>query len=379
VYALSAGEQTVRRADGATGSAVGPLVPVGPGPVVLAVGPAGSVLVLSNGLSAVPQEKRALTFVRTFVQSPAGRSDGRSPSGAGSSPTSVIPLEPDQSASPDGTRAASATGILASDGGEHAVATYDVYTGLGRARRLTLIDLRSGAVLRTHTINRPRYDYFYGLTLDDGPAEPVAYLALWNPQRQSGYVLAVNALSGSPVGQYSLRGAPASLTLGPVPRQVATEGPRGRWVYCVEAGPGPNGDPDARPHAEAIGWQLLGLKPTALTLQRQVPLREPPLWLTVPDDGGIAYAILSRDGQVGSTIVLRIELATGATAHLATLPAAARGLAVTADRMYTLDQEGGRLWAIDRRPSRVVRSTQIGRWPVSLVLAPSLSRAPAGG
>jgi hypothetical protein len=371
VYVLSARDRSVRRIDGASGRAVGAPLPAGPGPYDLAVGPTGSVLVLSNGLSKVSQEGRALTFILTFVQPPAGRPKGQSPSGAGASLASVIPLEPEQRVSPGGTRVVSATGLLASDGGAHAVAVYDVYTGQARVRRLALIDLRSGAVLRTHTINRSPDDYVYGLTLDDRSAAPVAYLAWWNPQRPAGAVLAVNARSGAPVGQYPLRGAPASLTLGPVPGEVASEGAGSRWVYCVEAVPGPTNDPDAGPHAEAIGWQLLGLQPTTLALQQQVPLREAPLRLTVPDAGGSAYAVLTRDGRVASRIVLRIELATGVATHLATLPAAARGLAVAADRLYTLDPEGGWLWAVDRRRGRVEQSTQVGRWPVSLVLGPS--------
>ena len=58
----------------------------------------------------------------------------------------------------------------------------------------------------------------------------------------------------------------------------------------------------------------------------------------------------------------------------ASVPAAARGLAVTADRICTLDPEGGRLWAIDRRRGHVVQSIQVGGWPVSLRLGPSRSR-----
>jgi len=142
----------------------------------------------------------------------------------------------------------------------------------------------------------------------------------------------------------------------------------------VEALSGPTSDPDAGPSAEALTWQLLGLQPTTLTLQHQVPLSAAPLWLTVSDEGATAYAILTRDGQAGSRIVLRIDLASGASARLATLPAAARGLAVTADRICTLDPEGGRLWAIDRRRGHVVQSIQVGGWPVSLRLGPSRSR-----
>ena len=245
LYVANSADGTVARLDGATGRPLGPPLPAGPAPGQLARGRDGSLLVLSAARDAA----RPLTRL-----APAG--DGRRVGGA-----------------PRGLARAGARGPprrrrRALRGGGRPGAG-------GRARPARRAALPADAGRRPRRRRRGHapavcgpHDLVTGLALDDGPAGPVAYLALWrtrpaapggDPAAPAGAagphrVVAVDARTGAPVAVLPLAGVPVLLALGPAP------GGLGRRLYAVERLAGPEDEaagrrrrPAARPPPDHPG------------------------------------------------------------------------------------------------------------------------------
>jgi hypothetical protein len=79
-------------------------------------------------------------------------------------------------------------------------------------------------------------------------------------------------------------------------------------------------------------------------------------------DGDTAYLVTATGPDV-----LALDVRSGRTRRLATLPAVGVDLAVTADRLYVSDANGNTGWAVDRRDGRRVDGVPVGRHPVRIV------------
>jgi hypothetical protein len=66
--------------------------------------------------------------------------------------------------------------------------------------------------------------------------------------------------------------------------------------------------------------------------------------------------------------VLQLDLPSGAAGPWLTLPARGRGFAVTSERVYVVDSDHDRLWAVHRRTGRIEQTVPVGRRPVSIAL-----------
>ena len=176
-------------------------------------------------------------------------------------------------------------GRLAGDGGRFAVVVDRVPRAPGPSRpaarrcRLTLVDVPAGAVVATTAVSGP-HEQVTGLALDDGPAGPVAYLALWRTPLDGpggahagagsgaagGHrVVAVHAQTGAIAAVFGLDGVPALVALGPAP------GRPDRRLYAVERLSGPEDEPPAPVRA-----RLLGLHPTTLEVESTGPSTSSP-------------------------------------------------------------------------------------------------------
>ena len=317
--------------DAGTGRPLGPPLPVGGRPWQLARGPAGSLLALSTG----PTAARPLTRV------------GRA--GAGWAPPVAWPGPAYEAR-------------LAGDGGRYAVvvdrAPAGPPTGPATAPaccRLTLVDVPAGGVAAAAAVGGP-HELVTGLALDDGPAGPVAYLALWRPgpgapgapgdpsgaAGAAGRVVAVDARTGAPVAVLPLGGKPVPLALGPAPGRL------GRRLYAVERLAGPEDEPPRPPRA-----RVLGLHPTTLEVESERPLDVLPTRLAVAADGAAAYALHDHS-------VTRLGLAGGPDRRLALLPARGLALAVAGDRVYVSSAYGPELWAFRRHDGRLLATLPVG-------------------
>jgi hypothetical protein len=352
LYVADAGG-TVTPRDAATGRAVGPPVPAGPAPWQMAPGPNGSLLVLPAG----SRFRDRLTFVPAAGTGGAAR---------------PVPIDPDAF----GT-------LLAGDGGPYAAVAYQV---LPPARTpqfvrpspcgLALVDLRTGTVARVHAPCGPN-DVPLGLALENGPTGPVAYLGLWRrpgeadgrPVPGGGRVVALHGLTGAALGAAPLAGLPVHLLVAPA------AGEAGRRLYAVEAVPDMSqadsrlGSPDQE-LAAADRWHLWRLHPATLDVETGVLLQHAPRWLAIAPDGAHAYALAGPGSFSTPSPVLHIDLTRGAWRLWARVPGSGLGgLAVTADRVYVPDTEGGALAVVDRRSGLVVRRLPAGRHPLAITLA----------
>jgi hypothetical protein len=273
--------------------------------------------------------------------------------------------------------------LLAGDGGDHALAAYqlpDAPGGPADARcRLVLVDLGTGDVTPPRTVCRGP-ESVVGLALDDPPGgDPVAYLAFWRAPATGdpdgceptpgGRIMAVRARTGSPVAVAPLDGVPDLLTLAPA-------GPTGRWLYAVEAAPIPGiGLPDECPYmthgkyvVNAGQWTVVRLAPDTLDVERRYSLRLRPSALAAAPDGDHAYAL------VPFTLVVDLDLVNGTVRPFAALADAPLGVAVAADRVYVSDPWADAVRVLDRRTGREVRVIPTGRAPIALALAGGAGR-----
>jgi hypothetical protein len=348
LYATNSMDGTVARLDAGSGRPLGPPLPAGPLPWQLAAGPEGSLL----ALSASPTASWPLTRL------------GRAGAGWAARPV----------AWPGPVREAR----LAGAGGRYAVVVDRAPGGpapdpaaASPGCRLTLVDVPAGAVAAAPraAVCGPR-DVPTGLALEDGPAGPVAYLALWRPPQPApaaalrppgaptapdaapNRVLAVQAQTGHPVAVLPLAGATGLVAGGPAP------GRQGRRLYAVERRSGPEDDP---PQVE--GARLLGLHPATLEIESERPLPFVPARLVVAPEGDAAYALHGHH-------LTRLALAGGPDGSVA-LPERGLALAVGRDRVYVSSAYGPQVWAFRRRDGRLVATLRAGPAPADLLLSPA--------
>ena len=207
-------------------------------------------------------------------------------------------------------------------------------------------------------------DQVTSLALDDGPAGPVAYLALWHRRPGTppdpadagggGRVVAVDAQTGATVSTLRLDGVPVLVALGAAPGRL------GHRLYAVERLAGPEDEPPRPPRA-----RLLGLHPTTLALESERLLDFLPMRLAVAPDGDAAYALHDH-------ALTRVDLAGGGVGDdrcLALLPERGLALAVAGDRVYVSSASGPELWAFRRRDGRLVATLPVGRAAADLLVS----------
>lgn len=339
LYVANGLDGTVSQVNAQTGHLIGPPFPAGPAPAQLVAGPGGTLVVLPAG-------------------GPEWRLSHVTPSRA-PAPVRAMPLEPGGSG-----------GRLIGDDQGGAVLLYHlpVETPEGRTLvcRLALLDVSRGVLERTHTICASP-DVVVDAALEEGPRGPVAYLAIQRPpallagrwRPGSGRVLAVDAQTGAALGVAALPGTPRWLRLAPAP------GPGGQLLYCLVGGAGSGEDSAAEGDPVAGGpWRLLGLDPLTLRVEREHLLPRPLRALRVAPDGSAGYAL---DALVGREVV-RLDLRTGATRRLATLPRAGADLVVTRERIYVADRSAA-VWALDRHGGALAQAIDVGRGAVGLALS----------
>jgi hypothetical protein len=349
LYVADSVAGTVAQLDAGTGRPLGPPLPAGPLPWHLARGPDGSLL----ALSASPGAARPLTHLE------------RAGDGSGWAARPVALAGPARE------------GRLAGDGGRFAVVV-DRVPGTpspepGAAPqhrcRLTLVDVPAGAVVATAAVCGP-HEQVTGLALDDGPAGPVAYLALWRTRpggpagpggahagagsgAAAGHrVVAVHAPTGAVAAVFGLDGVPALVALGPAP------GRPDRRLYAVERLSSPEDEPPAPVRA-----RLLGLHPATLEVESARPLDFVPTRLVVAPDGEVAYALHDRTlTRLGPT---------GGPDRSVALPERGLALAVGRERVYVSNAYGREVWAFRRRDGRLVATLRAGLSPADLVTSPA--------
>jgi DNA-binding beta-propeller fold protein YncE len=346
LYVANGRDGTVTRVDGATGRVLAPPRPAGIGPGQAVAGEGGHLLVLPIALG----HSGVLTYV-----APAG----------GAWATRPITVEH------DATRDIIAEAFLAGDGGRYAVVAYGLIPRAPPPEgsdepsrcRLALVDLRQGSITRTL---RPceAQELVVGLSLDEGPPGPVAYLAVSQPPTATeparGRIVALDARTGAVLATLALDGAPGPVALGPAPRRP------GRRLYVVEAFPQRISDDESLP-ATGRG-RLLGLNPATLALESEQPVARAPHWLVVAPDGEAAYVLSSGWWER----VTRLDLLTGAATPFSFVPnyGLGAGLAVTEERVYVSDPWGHQLWAFDRRRGAHLQTIPIGRGPLEITAGP---------
>ena len=364
---VAAADGTIARLDGAPGSPdgrpLGPPLPAGVVPRRLVAVPGGRLLALSLGGTSGRGDLVLLTR-----------------SGARWAPRRV------------GLPAGASATHLAGGAGPWAAATYDPARAGGppagpAACRLALVDLRSGAVARTHAVCRAG-ERQTALALQHTPA-PIAYVGLVAPPASAeqrgpggpplagpagaarGQLLALQALTGALVAAVPLAGEPSLLAVAPAP------GGAGQRVYAVEALPGQEG---ARPQPGETGvtaerWRLVGLDPNSLAPVSHAELPAPPLALTLAPDGAHAYVLAGIGSPLGGSVVLEVDLAGGGARPLATVPGPGLGgLAVRGERLYVPQPDAAVVWAIDRRRGTRLEAIPVGRAPIAIA-APARDRA----
>ena len=202
------------------------------------------------------------------------------------------------------------------------------------------------------------------VALDAGPGGPVAYVALWrwaaapgagdaDAGEGGGRVVALGAETGALLAAYGTTRVPDRLLLGPAP------GGGARRVYRLEIVP-----PRPPSSGRLVALDAETLSPSAPTL----PLG--PLMAGAGPGRRAPLRVHRRWGRLRQH-VLAFDLTTGAVAPLLTLPGEGMGLAATAETLYAVDPDRGRLWSIDRRSGRLRGATAVGRTPIALTLRPA--------
>ena len=258
---------------------------------------------------------------------------------------------------------------LAGDGQGGAVLAYHLplSTGAGRrlVGRLAYLDVASGRAGQAHTICTDP-DVVVDVALEPGPPGAVAYVAVWRPpalldghwRPGGGRVLAVDPQTGAELGTGALPGVPARVRLAPAP------GGEGRLLYCLVGAGGPDGAPGAESDPFAGGPRcLLGLDPATLRLEREHALPLPVRELDITAAGDAAYLLSWPERRE----VLRLDLRSGATRHLARVPFSAAALAMTPGGVHLADGRDAVL-VLNSRSGTPLRTLPVGRGAVGLAL-----------
>ena len=115
-------------------------------------------------------------------------------------------------------------------------------------------------------------------------------------------------------------------------------------------------------------WRLTRYDPATVAPEITTTLTHAPVWLGVAPDGAAAYSLDGRGSVASGTQLYEIDLATGASHPLVSVPVTTGGaLAVTRDRVYVPDPDKGTVWVVDRHLGRVERGLPFGRSPSAIV------------
>ncbi|MGH2353350.1 MAG: YncE family protein, partial [Chloroflexota bacterium] len=240
--------------------------------------------------------------------------------------------------------------------------------------RLAVIDLHTGAVVRTLAVCAP-HDAITGLALEGSGTGPVAYLAIWSepppaeghedqPPPADGRVLAVDTATGEVAGATPLEGIPGEVVLGASPGRV------GRRLYGVVARGG--ADDDYRQdlttrYAMAEEWRLVGLNAVTLEPESEQVLFYPPYGLTIAPDGNDAYAFAGAGSARTGRRLMHVDLFRGDSRLLGSVPGPGlSGLVVTDAWIYVPDTAADEVAVLDRRHGRLVRAVPVGRRPLGI-------------
>jgi YVTN family beta-propeller protein len=344
VYVSNARDDTVTRIDAATGRVIDPALPGGAAPWQLAVGTQGELLVLA----ATPDAGARLTHVTR---------------GVGGWQARPVVLEP------------GAEAPLLAGAGRYAVVAYRVGRALpdrGPARcRVVPIDLATGRPGTGRDVCDGR-DSVVALATGGDDAVPRAYLAVWRlpvvPESCGGAtdsrVVALRLDTGARVAVAPLDGVPGPLATGPGGRLYAAEAlptaevavPGATSTACAAAGY------DER-FEGAPAWRVWALDATTLAPAGVSVVPAPVRALAATPDDGAAFTL------VGRATVLLLSPGGGPATPFASLPEPAFGLAASAERLYTLDVFGDRVWGLDRRTGALATTIPTGHRPVGIVVA----------
>lgn len=338
--------QVGSRQRGESGRVLGPPLPAGPAPWRLAAGSGGRVLTLSMG------ERRAAQL--THIAPDGDRWATRT-------------------LAPDALGVPAHQVLLAGDGGRYAVAAYPTQIAGPAAPpcRLAVLDLVTGAVVRTQVVCTTAREALYSLALENTDTGSVAHIGLWRAPEEvnrhgvtgSSAIVAIQADTGAVVGRTGLAGVPEHLVLAAAPGQV------GQRLYCVEGTPGPEVRNARTVGPDAGRWRLVGLNPVALEVESALPLSEGPVSVAVAPDGSEGYVVPASTTGLRSTL-LQVDLRTGQSRPLIVLPGqSVGGLVVTGERVYVPHSLGSAVWAVDRRHGRLAKTIAVGRHPLDITLA----------
>jgi len=197
---------------------------------------------------------------------------------------------------------------------------------------------------------------------------PAAFLGIWRwPDDEPGAagrgrVVALRTDTGV-VGDVPVAGAPERLLATSKVGGTPSPGPR---LLAVEEVPGPRHAARTPEPVPPERWHLLAVEPLAGLVEAVYPVAAPPRALAVAPDGQHAYLLAALDGP--RSVLTHVDLASGATRRLATVPGLSLDLAVTGDRIYLPRADDNVLLVLDRQHGRVVGTIPVGRRPVGLTL-----------
>ena len=254
---------------------------------------------------------------------------------------------------------------LAGDGGRYAVVAFhlapqsdDGPQPSGPPCRVALVDGFGGVVERTLAVCGPG-QRVAAVALESGSAGLVVYLGLWHPAEEGdaaglarGRIVALDARSGAVRAVAPLAGRPGSLAVAP------GRTPLDARLYCVEHVTFLSYDT-----SPGVRSRLLTLDPETLQLERDLPLRDSPLHVTVAPDGDRAYALTA-----GGRRLVHADLASGVEAPLMSLSGEGYALAVAESWVYVSHPKGGAIWVVDRRRGTVAKTIRVGQRPTELAL-----------
>ena len=106
------------------------------------------------------------------------------------------------------------------------------------------------------------------------------------------------------------------------------------------------------------------------------PVAHPARALALAPAGGTPTCWRPSTGRAASWT--HVDLASGATRRLATVPGLSLDLAVTGERIYLPRADGGALLVLDRQQGRVAGTIPVGRRPLGLTLGASGAGSPGG-
>lgn len=361
LYALNALDGTLTPLDDEPAAIARAPLPAGDSPAQAAPGPDGSILVLSFSRDRPGR----LTHV---VRQPRGWQ------------THSVPIAfPLQAA------------ILAADGRRFAAVGYHVpgqpatetttaaSPALPAARpcRLALLDLHSSGAptIADHAVCAAG-EQVTGVALGGGPDAPVANLGIWDargpatepdsppplapsagivPARLRHRIVALDARAGHVLAVRRLDSPPEQLQ---VVTATSGSGQSAKRVYVLEGVPGADND-----YATSGRWRLLRLHPETLEMEQETIIGIIVRAVAVAPGGTHAYALTA-----GGQEILHLDLGSGITRRLGTLPEqAAGGLTVTARHVLVPNPLGHDVWVLDRHDGRLVATIPVGRRPIAVL------------